>query len=474
MRFARTSALVGVGLLWLAFGPLVLLLAAGSLCFHRVRDWLRPTRRVVAASLAAALAIAALAIVVPDGWVPIPPGPGALASPAYVGRPAGHLDGDPDGPVGESPRVHARSYGVDGCRRIEVDAHGRLVTLCGSAEAPVLRLVDPDSLRQLAAKDLPTSKDAACAGAFFVDRDRAVVATHDQRLLVIGTADADDEPDLTTRGGTDLDIPDDDCVVGVAPDAAGRSWFVTDGGRVGVVADGRARVLDLAEPVDRPLQVSGESAYVATAEAVYRIGVTEAGAPRAVWRVDQDHSATPAALPVGLVAVTDDAGSRLAVVVRSATDGAEVCRAEVFGSDEGAADRLVADGAGVLVQNVHGYGGPQSTILGRTTTGGVARVLADGGTCEVAWTADVDAPSGAPAVAPGAGLAYAYTKRHSWVGVNAWYLTALDLETGRTVFAVRTGLGVLRDNHHGDVTLGPGATVYVPVLGGLVRVHDRD
>jgi hypothetical protein len=456
MRFARTIALVGVGLLWLAFGPVVLLLAAGSLYFARVRYWMRPTRRIVASWVVAVVALAGLVIVVPDGWVSIPPGGGALATPGYVGRPAIVTAEKPEGPIGESPDVRTKFYGVDGCREIDVDALGRLVSLCGSADEPVLRLVDPTSLRQLASKELPTAKDATCAGAFHVDRDRAVVATHDQRLLVITTADADDDPDLTTRDTVDLDIPDDDCVLGVD-----RGWFVTDGGRVGVVEDGKAKVLDLAERVDHSLTVVGDTAYVVTTKAIYKIGP----GPRILWRVEQADSATPAALPGGLVATTDAS----AVVVRSGTDGAEACRADVFDGD-GAADRLVPDGGGVLVQNVDGYDGPQSTILGRTTPGGIARVLPD---CDVAWTADVDAPSGAPAVAPEAGLAYAYTKRHSWLGVNAWYLTALDLRTGRTVFSVRTGLGVLRDNHHGEVALGPDASAYVPVLGGLVRVHDR-
>jgi hypothetical protein len=461
MRVARTSALVGVGLLWWAFGPLVLLLAAGSLYFGRVRDWLRPTRLIVASWVVAVLAIVGLAVVVPDGWVAIPPGAGVLATPAYVGRPAITSAEAPEGPIGESPDVRTKFYGVDGCREIDVDAHGRLVSLCGTAAEPVLRLVDPGSLRQLASKDLPTNEDAACAGDLYVDRDRAVVATHDQRLLVVGTADADDEPDLTTRDTVALDLPDGDCVVGIAPDESGRTWFVTDGGRVGVVAGGKTRVLDLAEDADHTLTTAGDSAYVVTTTATYRIGA----GPRVLWRVEQADGATPAALPGGLVATTDAS----AVVVRSESDGSEVCRVDVFGGS-GETDRLVGDGAGVLVQNVAGYGGPHSTLLGRTTDGGIARVLPD---CEVAWTSDVDAPSGAPAVAPSVGLAYAYTKRHSWVGVDAWYLTALDLSTGRSVFSVRTGLGVLRDNHRGEVALGPDASAYVPVLGGLVRVRDR-
>ena len=40
-------------------------------------------------------------------------------------------------------------------------------------------------------------------------------------------------------------------------------------------------------------------------------------------------------------------------------------------------------------------------------------------------------------------------------------------------WARRTGLGVLADNHHGTVALGPDGAAYVPVLGGFVRVADR-
>ena len=88
MRFARTVVLVAVGLLWWAFGPLVLIAGLLLLLVPRVRAWLRPTRRVVLGWLAAVLVLAGLAVIVPDGWVPMPPGPGGWATPAYVGRPA--------------------------------------------------------------------------------------------------------------------------------------------------------------------------------------------------------------------------------------------------------------------------------------------------------------------------------------------------------------------------------------------------
>src|SRR3954470_9281627 len=158
MRFARTTALVGVALLWWAFGPVVLLLGVGSLYFRRVREWLRPTRRVLVWWAVAVAAVAGLGYVVPDGWVRIPPGAGALVTPSYVGRPAIVTADHVTAPIGESPRVTSRSYGTTDCQDIGFDTHGRLVTSCEDA----LRLIDPESLRQLASKDLP----AGCPPAF--------------------------------------------------------------------------------------------------------------------------------------------------------------------------------------------------------------------------------------------------------------------------------------------------------------------
>jgi hypothetical protein len=503
MRFARTIVLLGVGLLWLGFGPIAPLLAAISLWSPHVRGWLRPSRRVLVIWIGAVLALAGAVSLVPDGWVRLPPGPGHLVTPAYDGRPARALpvDGGPPqnphlaptgvttwrGPMGDSPHVSTASYGVAGCRRLSFDTHGRIVTLCGDAGAPVIRVLDPDSLRQLASKDLPERDDSGCPAAFYLDeRDRVVVATLDRRLLVVRTDDADGDPDLTTLATVDLDdrVPDDDCVVGLQPDWRGRTWFVSRSGRVGVVDDGRVRVLDLAEEVATPPTVTRDGVYLVTVEALYRIGADGGARPSVAWRRPYDRGSrtkpgqpvrgsgsAPVVLASGLVAITDNADPRMQVVLHRGRDGEEVCRAPVFGDDAGATDGgLVAAGDAVLVQNGYGYRGPHSAVLGRTTPGGLALV---DGACDVVWTSDLDAPSAAPAVALASGLAFAYTKPHSWLGVDAWYLSALDLRTGRTVYAVRTGLTVLADSHRGAVTLGPDGSAYVPVLGGVVRVRDH-
>ena len=71
------------------------------------------------------------------------------------------------------------------------------------------------------------------------------------------------------------------------------------------------------------------------------------------------------------------------------------------------------------------------------------------------------------------GLVYAWTKRRSLVGVDAWHLTAMSARTGETAWSVRAGLGALFDNDWSPVTLAPDGSAFVLTVGGLVRVRDR-
>lgn len=462
MRFVRTVVLLAVGVLWWLFGPLVLLAALALLLVPRVRAWLRPTRRVVLVWVAVVAVLAGLAAVVPDGWAPIPPGPGRWATPAYVGRPSG-ADAVA-GPRGESPSVTTRSYGVGDCDRLVVDGEGRVVALCGG-DHPVLRLVDASSLRQRARTELPGSGcdgRLAAAGA-------QVVATSGQRVLVV---DSGDLAISASFGLADL-LADDDCVVGLGVDGE-RAWFVTAAGVAGVVADGRVHTVELGDSVAEDLTVGNEGAYVAGDRALHRVGL-RAGRPVVAWSSPYEEGGErggpPVVLRSGLVAVADNRDPRLQIVLHRADTGDVACRAEVFDDDAGAADGgVVAAGDDVLVTNAHGYAGPLSTVLGRTTSRGVAKVAPD---CTVLWTLELDVPSGAPAVSTDDGVAYVWSKRHSWLGVDAWYLSAIELRSGRLVWARRVGLTTLHDNHGGAVVLGPERAAYAPVLGGLVRVADR-
>ena len=134
---------------------------------------------------------------------------------------------------------------------------------------------------------------------------------------------------------------------------------------------------------------------------------------------------------------------------------------------------LVSVGGGVIAANAAGAGGPLGTRLGLTGDGGVARVDVRDGDCVVAWRTDLVAPRAGLALSQQTGLLYAATKPHSWWGVNAWYLTALDARTGRVAFSVRTGRSNRVAATDGGLALGPEGGAYLAARAGIVRVHDR-
>ncbi|MCD4533326.1 hypothetical protein LRP67_04425 [Nocardioides sp. cx-169] len=531
MRFQRSAALLAFAVLLWALGPLVLVLGLGALAVSRVRRWLRPTWRVVVAWAGAVAVLTGVVVLVPDGYLPVPPGAGALVTPTYTGRPATptpldlrvpqhprlapngsssmHNDGWASdayagpGPVGESPEVDTAWYGVKECATLAFDSRERLVALCGTVRGPVLHVIDPESMRPRDTLELPARRDNGngkrpwedlCGGSYFFldDQDRAVTGTTDRSIVAVATADGAGEPDLTVQTTYDLteQVPEDDCLIALMPDWQGRIWYETEDGRVGFVdpGTGRVTVLDLGEEIANSFSVSRDGGvYVVTVNALYELGVDRAERPVVRWRTPYDRGTdvkpgqlsrgsgtTPTVLPGGLVAITDNAEPRMNVQLYDTDDGSLVCQRAVFGDDASATDNsLVSVGDGVIVENNHGYRNPLSTVLGFTPAGGFARVDVAGGECELVWTSEAIAPTSVAKVSLATGLVYAYTKRSSLLGVNAWYLSALSAETGRTVWSVRTGIGSMFNNHYSAVTLSPDGSVYVATLAGLVRVRDR-
>jgi outer membrane protein assembly factor BamB len=174
------------------------------------------------------------------------------------------------------------------------------------------------------------------------------------------------------------------------------------------------------------------------------------------------------------VAISDQVDDRLGVVVLSRADGRQVCRRSVFDAGDGStASDLAALGSGVVVTNNDGYASPRSTLLGFTSQPGVARVDVVDGACVLAWTSDAVSPASGAAASHANGLLYAWTKRPSLAGVSAWYLTAIDADTGRTRWGVRTGTGLLAGSDGSRIMLDRDGAAWVGTLAGLVRVRDR-
>lgn len=539
-RFSpRVAGALALGVLWWLLGPWVLVVTALALvavvvlgrrvaALAGVAGVLRPRRplRALAITAVGSALVAGLVVVLPEGWLGIPPGAGRWVTPAYVGRPATprplpdlavpqnpHLarngasgalnDASASGsytwpgPLGVRPEVETAWYGVRECAGLAVNSQSRLVGLCGAPGGPSLRIIDPESMRPLDALDLPGREDRdgvpawedPCGTALYLDAsDRAVVATHDHRILTVRTTDAG-EPALTVERAVELDaIPAEDCVVSVLPDWTGRTWFVTRLGLVGSLEPDtdRLRVHDLKTEIGNGLTIDEDGGvYVVTVQSLYRIVAAPSGQPVVDWRrpydrgrerkdgqLAQGSGTGPALLPGGLVAIADNADPRLRVVFVDRASGEVRCRVPVFESGRSATETslVVVGDRSVVVENNEGYGSPLSTVLGRAGGAGLARV--DAGGCRVAWTADVTAPSATAKASVATGLVYTYTTRPTWWGVTAWYLTAIDARTGRVAYSVRTGLGILANSHYGAITITPGGSAYVATLGGLLRVRD--
>ncbi|GAA5106545.1 hypothetical protein GCM10023339_03630 [Alloalcanivorax gelatiniphagus] len=489
-------------LLWIAWGPAVPLLAAVALCVPRVRWWVLDrvyvSRRVAAWLTGAVVAVAAVVVVVPDGWLPIPQAPGVWGAPSYVGRPASprpvvaqtvqhphRTAGDPadrPGPLGLQPQVETGWFGLQRCGRLELTSTDRIVALCSDRSGQSLRVVDRDTLRPSATYDLPARAEGSdCEdGALYLDdADRAVVAAGDRQVLSVRTA-TEGEPDLDAGSTWDLKpwVPHGDCVVAIAPDWSGRVWWASHAGLVGTLApaSGEVGVVDLGERVRRGIATDERGAYVVTDEALHHLTVGDAGAPRSVWRTEYPGSSgsAPVLLDNGVVAIADEVDERLGVAFMARDDGRGLCRQSVFEKGDGATDSDLAGlGSGVVITNNHGYGSPRSTLLGFTSDPGLARVDLAGTDCTVTWTSDVASPGSGAVLSRPHGLLYTWTKRPSLTGVSAWYLTAVDAVTGRSMWGVRTGTGLLMGSDGSRLALDREGAAYIGTLAGLVRVRDR-
>ena len=491
-------------LLWIAWGPAVLVVAAAALCVPRIRWWVQDrvhlSRPVAGWVTGAVTALVAVVLVLPDGWLPIPPAPGVWAGPSYVGRPASprpvtvaevpqnpHLaPGSPfarPGPLGLQPEVETAWWGRQRCGRLELTSSDRLVALCTDRSGPSLRLVDPDTLRPATTQDLPDrAEDSSCTGEVFYldDTDRAVVATTDRRVLAVGTTTATGTSGFATETTWDLRpyVPYGDCLVALAPDWSGRIWWASQQGLVGTIAPDSAevQVVDLGEDVRHGLAVDEGGVYVVTDAALHRLAAGPDGSPQVTWRTAYEGTSgsAPVLLDGGVVAITDSVDARMGVLFLSRDGGQVICRQPVFEADESATDSPLAPlGTGVVVANNEDYSSPRSTLLGFTSSPGIARIDLVDGECVERWTSDAVSPSSGVTASWPHGLVYAWTKRPSLVGVSAWYLTALDAESGRSMWSVRTGTGLHAGSDHSQIALGPEGSAWIGTLAGLVRVRDR-
>jgi hypothetical protein len=409
------------------------------------------------------------------------------------------------GPLGKNLKVTSASYGVRECATIAFDSHGRLVGLCGGLEGFSMMVINPVTLRPISemrtsARNLLASANPftdICGGTyFFLDADDVAYPTTGAKT--VQKIKVEDNGKLTKQHEWSLagHMPADDCLIATMPDWDGRIWFFTQAGVVGTIDrdSGAVKTAHLPEGEEVTNSVATDETggmYVVSTHALYRLDATAAGLPKVTWRetydrgtrlkpgnLSQGSGTTPTLLGKRWVAINDNADPQTNILVfdrrKKATDRLH-CTQPVLAENAGTTDNsLVAAGNSFIIENNYGYGGPTSTILGKTTTPGFARVVLTRDGCRVAWTNDAIAPSSVAKASLGNGLLYAYTKPKLAKAnqVDAWYFTAIDIRTGRVVWSRLTGTGIQWNNHYAAIYLGPDGTAYVATLAGLVRISD--
>jgi len=463
--------------------------------------------------------------------LPIPALPTDLLAPRFIGAPAtaqpldappipqnphlapngrSSMHNDPyssdayagPGPLGRDLRMRTASYGIRECATMAFDSHDRIVGLCGGLEGFTLMVIDPLTLRaidqlQLSQRDLASGANPLtdiCGGTyFFLDgQDRAYATTTDASIAEVAVG----SDGSLTRGRTwplAAHLAADDCLVATGVDWSGRVWWFSQQGTVGTLDRATGAVRSLRLPAGEGIfnSVSTDETggvYFVSTHRSYRLDAAADGTPEITWAIPYDRGTTkkPGMLSQGSgtsptligerwIAIADNAEPQSHVLVYDRRKGVadrEHCSIPVLTSGASTTENsLVAAGESLIIENNYGYAGVQSTLLGKSTTPGVSRVMIDPDGCHVAWTNPTSAPTSVPKASLATGLVYVYSKPRG-NPVDPWYVTAIDIRTGETRWSRLTGTGIQWNNHYASIYLGPDGALYVATIVGLIRLTD--
>jgi len=432
-----------------------------------------------------------------------------------------------NGPLGLDTEVLQTRYGTDWslCVTVTFDSKGRLITFINRRTAGnYIMLIDPNTMEVISSYALPLQRsddlfhplNDTAGGAYFVldNQDRVIIADRDNAIQIIRYSDDDGRFEPVRRYSLQSYIvpseraPLGDRVQMALPDWDGRLWFTTRYGMVGTVDEdtGQVRSLELVgEEIQNSFSVGEDGVYVVTDHAMYRFHADAAGSPVTDWRTTYDRgtrvkpsminqgSGTTPHLFGDLVAICDNAEPRMNVLFLRRSEGRLVDQLPVFqegqSTTENAMPGLIREGPNGLEYSLvieNNYGLLRTNLFQPggccgESAGGLVRVdlVPDGQggySCEEIWTSSENSCSTVPKLSLSSGLVYLYTyvrPADTTSDKYQYYFTAIDFETGKTIFRVPVGVGMWYFDMGAPITLGPdGGTAYIGTLGGLVRMAD--
>ncbi|MGI9287599.1 MAG: hypothetical protein ACR2P1_19600 [Pseudomonadales bacterium] len=437
------------------------------------------------------------------------------------------------GPLGNNIQMKSRvgitSVPGGQCATLTFNRDHNLVVLCAGMTGFRIHLVEHRTLTLLAEYKLPirpSSYDALIqrdksyimedsSGAYFYldNKDRVVMAASDQTVRRIAhRQDEDGNWSFVVEDQWDLskDVPHDcttptnwspdgecDPITAVMPDYNGMIWWVTRRGRLGTLDPESGKIqgsrLD-NEEIQNGFSVAEDGVYIVSDHAMYRYSTGSQGEPLMGWReeydrgtsrkvgtINQGSGTTPTLIGDRYVTVTDNADGRINLVVyhrpQEHKGPREVCAVPLFDDNHSVTDNsMIAFNRSIMLENNAGYTSAYEQENWDKAAGGIMRIdiREDASGCDVVWRSEEHSSSVVPKFSAQNGLAYFYTFERQSDDQIAWYLTALDYETGKTQFKVLTGTGPSFDNNWAPLTLAPDGTAYVGTSKGLVAIWDGE
>lgn len=434
-----------------------------------------------------------------------------------------------DGPLGNNPEVLSRSMNVFGglIATLMFDSQGRIMCISGNVVGFRLLLIDPENLDILCETRLPQrastkmffktlnfdyiSNDTS-GGAYchLLEGDRPLIANSDNMVQIYYVDESTGTPEWKVEKEWSIGeyLPEGAYLTDAIPDYEGNIWFVTRPGQVGFISakDESVHVMTLEnEEIQNTLATAEDGVYIVSDYAQYRFDIDENGDPYYTWRTEYDRGTTlkPGAINQGsgttptlldvpctaedgstyikkLCAITDNADERVNIVVYDRETGETLVTAPVFEKGHSVSENsLIAYGRSFIVENNYSESGAGFLVNNPTSYPGVTRIDMNEDCTDytVTWESQEASCTVVPKLSTTNGIVYLYTREMNDdipSSAVAWYLTAIDYETGETLFKVFTGTGKNWNNSYGPITLGPDGTAYVGVFNGLIAIRDTD
>ncbi|MDL9937572.1 hypothetical protein QSJ18_12520 [Gordonia sp. ABSL1-1] len=408
---------------------------------------------------------------------------------------------------GAHPRLAASSVPGGACAATFVGRDGLPVSLCtrfigtqrGGFVVPSVTVFDERTAAPIGQLELTKGGLLGGVYGYLDDRDRVVVADGSGAILFVGhrrtshgaTVFVDDRIDVFRH------IPRGDAITGLAPDTAGRIWFATTGGVIGIVDRRRAiRSVHLprGEELGNGLSIRDAGASILTTHALYEMAADHLGQPRIVWRrtYDRGSARRPGQLTWGSgttptyfgpggdgwVAIVDNA-ARPRLRVFDSDTGAQICSTPAFArSGQGTENSPMAWGDSLVIPSTYGYQYPPMAVTGPSVpsaapfTGGATRIDVTTQGCRRIWEND-DRLATLPRLSRADGLIYGlgygpYRPGVQQVGPIDVIVT--DFATGRRVATRQVGFGPFDEPLELTGTITADGTLWQATVGRMLKI----